>query len=147
MRFNPKTKEELDTLNLMKPGIYNFSVVNAEDATSKNGNEMIKLNLEVYDMSTNTNGFIFDYILEAMPTKLYAFCHATGMGHHYSNGTLRAQDCIGKSAALELTVQKGKDNPNGGSYPDKNEVKRYFEKVKADSDTKKFSDKEFDNDI
>jgi len=130
MRFSPKSREELETIGLMKPGIYQFSVANAIDKTSKGGNEMIALTLEVFDEMGATRN-VFDYLLEAMPQKLFGFCEATSMEHHYHQGTLRASDCIGKSAFVELTIQKGKDNPQGGTYSDKNEVKKYTAKKVA----------------
>lgn len=135
MKFAPKTKEELETLNLLKPGVYHFSVANAEDKVSKSGNEMIALTLEVYDNSSNRN--VFDYLLEAMPQKLHSFCEATNMLHQYQHGTLKAHECIGKSAYVELAIQKGKENPQGGNYPDKNEVKRYITKSEKEAGEEK----------
>lgn len=130
MRFTPKSKEELaklDTMSLLQPGVYNFNVTDAVEQQSRNGNDMIKLTLEVYDDLGNTRT-VFDYILEAMATKLHSFCCAIGAEHHYRNGTLRQSDCINKSGRLELTVEPGKDKPDGGVYPDRNGVKRYLDK-------------------
>lgn len=130
MRFTPKSQEELaklDSYSPLKPGIYNFNVTDALEQVSRSGNDMIKLTLEVYDDFGNSRT-IFDYILEAMATKLYSFCLAIGAEHHYRNGTLRQSDCINKSGKLELTIEPGKDKPDGGVYPDKNSVKRYLEK-------------------
>jgi hypothetical protein len=130
MRFTPKSKEELDKMDaysLLKPGTYNFNVIDAVEQQSRSGNDMIKLTLEVYDDLGNTRN-IFDYILEAMATKLHSFCVAIGAEHHYTNGTLRQSDCINKSGKLELVIQQGKDKPDGGVYPDANSVKRYLTK-------------------
>lgn len=132
MNFKPKSKEELETMNLLKPGIYHFRVANAKDKTSKNGNEMIEITLEVYDNEGHSRT-MFDYLLEAMPQKLFAFCTTTGMEHFYHQGGLTANDCIDKSAYVEISVQKGKPNPQGGDYPDKNEVKRYMTKPATNS--------------
>lgn len=130
MRFQPKTKDELEAMNLVKPGIYKFTVLDAEDKKSKSGNEMIQLKLEVFDESGSPR-HVFAFLLEAMANRLYEFCESTSMVNHYDNGTLRAVDCIGKSAWLELTIEKGKDNPQGGTYPDRNGVKKYMTKENA----------------
>lgn len=127
MNFKPRTQEEIESMNLLIPGIYHFRVANAKDRTSKKGNEMIELNLEVFDNEGNSR-MMFDYLLEAIPQKLYAFCHSTGMENFYHNGGLTAKDCIDKSAYVELSIEKGADNPQGGQYPDKNVVKKYMTK-------------------
>ena len=149
MNFKPKSKEELETMNLLKPGIYQFTVANAKDRTSKNGNDMIELNLEVYDKEGNTRT-MFDYLLEAMPQKLYAFCVSTGMENRYHEGSLTSSDCIGKMAYIEVSIQKGKENPQGGSYPDKNDVKKYMTKPvngSAPIVAELYSKEEFDTEV
>lgn len=126
MRFQPRTKDELAAMNLVKPGIYQFRVLNAEDKLSKGGNDMIQMTLEVFDESGSPRT-VYAFLLEAMANRLYEFCETTSMLSHYDNGTLRAVDCIGKSAWLELTIDKDK----GGTYPDRNGVKKYMTKEAA----------------
>ena len=128
MKFSPKTKEELATMNIVPPGHYAFRVTGAKDKTSRNGRDMIELMLEI-DTQNGSNGVVFDYLLEAMPQKLFAFCEATGMSAFYHQGSLTSNDCIGKSAYLELTIEQGQQNPQGGYYPDKNSVKKYIAKA------------------
>ena len=124
MRFKPKTTEELDSMNLMKPGIYSFRVANATEQISKSGNEMIKLTIEVYD-DFGTTFTIFDYLLEAMAHKLNHFCESVGLYSKYQAGEMTSVDCIGKCGYVEIANQKGGENPTGGTYPDKNAVKDY----------------------
>lgn len=125
MRFTPKTAEELEALNLMKPGAYAFRVANAEDKVSKSGNEMIKLTLEVFSDAGQTYT-VFDHLLEAMPSKLNAFCKSTKLTDKYSSGRLTSHDCIDRCGWLEIINKKGNENPQGGFYPDKNDVKTYL---------------------
>jgi hypothetical protein len=150
VNFQPKTKDELDSMGLLKAGTYPFSIINAKDKTSKNGNDMIELTIEAYD-SEGKSSHIFDYLLEAMPQKLFAFCSATGMEHHYHRGSLTSNDCIGKTAYVEIEIQKGKENPQGGTYPDKNNVKKYTTKPVNSSTPEVYqtssSNNEFDDDI
>ena len=130
MKFAPRTKDEIDAMSLLKPGIYHFSVANAEDAVSKSGNEMIKITLDVYDELGNTRQ-ITDFLLEAMASKLFSFCQATNMTRYYQEGALKASDCLQASAYVEIGIQKGRDKPEGGTYSDRNEAKRYLSKEEA----------------
>jgi hypothetical protein len=149
MNFQPKTKEEIDAMGLMKAGTYPFTVSNAKDKISKNGNDMIELNLEVFDKEGRAF-HIFDYLLEAIPQKLFAFCVSTGMEQKYHSGSLESLDCIGKSGYVEVEVQKGSANPQGGTYPDKNNVKKYIVKpvgAVPDIYVRQEKKEEFDSDI
>ena len=149
MNFSPKSKDELDAMGLIKAGTYPFQVAEAKDKISKSGNEMIQLNLEVFD-NEGKSYRMFDYLLEAMAVKLFAFCTSTGMEQKYHAGTLSSHDCIGKSGYVDIEIQKGKENPQGGTYPDKNNVKKYILKPAGaipsvyQKDDKK---EEFDDDV
>jgi len=131
MRFTPKSESEIQRSNLIDAGVYNFQVIAAKDTVSKNGNEMIELQLNVWDMNGREH-FIYDYLLEAMSFKLRHFAESTGLLGRYEAGELVANDCIGKSGNVEISIQAGRPNPNGGTYPDKNSVKDYI--VKSESD-------------
>ena len=148
MNFSPKTQAEIDAMGLIKAGTYPFAVSTAKDKISKSGNEMIELNLEVFD-SEGKSHHMFDYLLEAMAGKLFAFCTSTGMEQKYHAGTLTSYDCIGRSGYVEIEIQKGKENPQGGTYPDKNSVKRYIVKPAGavPSVYQTASKEEFDSDV
>ena len=126
MNFTPKTEQELQELSLLEPGIYQFQVTIASDETSKNGNDMIKLGLTVFDRRGNTH-LMYDYLLEAMAFKLRKFCAISGLLQKYNNGQLSAHDCVGKQGAVQLIVQPGQPKSDGGNYPSKNSVKDYVE--------------------
>lgn len=134
MRFKPKTQEELDSMNLFKAGIYSFKVTNAQDQTSKSGNEMLKITLEIYDDMGNIH-HLFDYLLEAMAHKLHSFCKSVGLLELYKNGALHSNDCIGKCGLVEIGIEKGKENPQGGFYADKNAVKKYLDEKSRQTST------------
>ena len=124
MKINPKSNEELQSAGLIEPGVYNFEVTTAVDTVSKSGNDMIKLQIKVWDKS-GSEKVIFDYLLDAMAFKLRHFAESTGLIDKYNYGELMAHDCIGKCGKVELLIEKGPHNPNGGMYPDKNTVKDY----------------------
>lgn len=125
MRFTPKTEQELQAMALVEPGEYSFQVIEALDQTAKSGNEMIKLKLKIWD-NMGRERLIFDYVLEAMAFKLRHFCDATGLTEKYEAGELRASDCPGRAGKLDLSLETGKQKPEGGYYPDKNSVKDYI---------------------
>lgn len=140
MRFQPKTEKELAAMNLIQPGIYDFEVWNANDKTSKSGNEMIELKLKIWDHSGQER-IIFDYLLEVMAFKLKHFADTTGLSKKYEEGIISALDCIGKCGKLDLIIQKDKS----GQYADKNTVKDYI--VEAKSTDTPGEDKIFDDEI
>jgi hypothetical protein len=129
MKFTPKTNEEIESMGLIDPGMYKFSVLEAEDQISKTGNEMIKLTLRVQDAHGIMHN-IFDYLLEKgkpMAFKLRHFCEHTGLLAKYEAGELTAADCLDKTGVCEVIVQPGQDKYDGSKYPDKNAIKDYLQ--------------------
>ena len=143
MRFTPRTPEEIQSMTLIAPGTYDFTVVESKEMLSKSGNEMIKLQLKVWDMNGNERS-VFDYLLEAMAFKLRHFCEATGLLNKYEEGGFNAEDCLGKSGKVEIIIQEGNFKPDGSKYADKNAVKDYCKPIDgAKVDAPKSDD--FDN--
>ncbi len=130
MKFTPKTNEELSSIGLIKDGVYNFDVLEASDETSKSGNDMIKIKLGLWD-ERGVMRVIYDYLLEAMPHKLIHFCESTVGIDKYKSGELTAEDCVNKSGKVHITIEKGKEKPEGGLYPDRNSVKDYVKEDKT----------------
>lgn len=117
----PLTQEELKAGDLIKPGIYDFEVVAAEDAISKAGNEQIKLQLKVWT-DNGRERFVFDYLLAAMEFKVGHFAETTGLIKEYQAGTLEASDCYGKSGKCKIYTSKDKT----GEFGDKSAVADYI---------------------
>jgi hypothetical protein len=85
-----------------------------------------------------------------MAGKLFAFCTSTGMEQKYHAGILTSYDCIDKSGYVEVEIQKGNENPQGGTYPDKNNVKKYILKpigATPDIYVRQERKEEFDEDV
>ena len=122
MNFLPMTEEEIRSANLIPEGIYNFEVMSAEDKTSAKGNEMIELQLKVWDNIGKEHN-IKDWLMgiPGMMYKLKHFCEVTGILGQYENGIVTSLSCTGKTGKLHLMIQKDKT----GKYPDKNSVKDY----------------------
>lgn len=123
MKFNPKSEQELEASLLIPQGIYDFEVIKAEDTVSKSGNDMIKLQLKVWDKEGKVH-ILFDYLLEQMHFKLRHFAEYTGMLDKYELGCFEASDCVHRCGQAEVIVQEAQ-----GNFPTRNSVKDY---VKVD---------------
>jgi len=124
MRFTQKTDEELNAMNLLSPGYYQFEVIEAEETQSKAGNDMIKLTLKVWDEQGKERK-MFDYLLDSMAKKLKHFCAHTGQADKYEKGNLDANHCYGKAGTVQISIEKGKPKPDGGMYEDRNTIVDY----------------------
>lgn len=121
MNFTPKKDEELhSSFELFPKGEYDFDVVKAEEQTSSKGNEMIKLEIDIYDPNGRKSR-VFDYLLESVAYKLKHFCITTGLTTEYEAGNLTAEMCLNRSGRCMIGIQQDKT----GKYDDKNIVKDY----------------------
>lgn len=126
MNFTPKTEAEVSAFELFPVGEYDFDVIKATDEISSAGNEMIKLELDIYAANGNKTR-VFDYLLEVLAYKLKHFCDCVGLSKEYEEGKLNAAKCKGKAGRCKIGIQKDKT----GEYPDKNVVKDYCKSENA----------------
>lgn len=124
--FPPMTEDELQALNMVDDGIYDFEVVKATQKTSKSGNQMIELQLLVWDKSGKAHT-VFDYLVSitSMVYKIKHFCDTVGLDKEYLAGNFDVMQCDGRRGKAHIIVQAGQPNSNGGMYPDKNAVRDY----------------------
>lgn len=121
MKFKTQTAEEIATAGLIPDKtIVPFEVVDAKEATSKKGNEMIELELRIFTPDGKSR-LITTYLLESMPAQLFHFCTYAGLAAQYGSGSLRAADCLGKQGYAEIGIQKDKT----GTYPPQNRIKDF----------------------
>ncbi len=125
MKVTPKTEKELQEINNIPPADYGFEVLDAQNTQSKAGADMITLTLGIF--VGESRRLLTDYLLDAMPGKLFHFCQYTGLAEKYAAGTLIAEDCLGKSGFLTVVTQKGKLKNDGSNenWPDRSSVKDY----------------------
>ena len=119
MDFTPKSEDEIKRASLLEAGEYDFEILLANHATSKSGNEMIKIKLGIYSGDRITN-HVFDYLLPAMEAKLRHFCDSVGLLSKYEQGTLCAEDCQGRSGRCKLVIKEQE------GYPPKNDIRDYL---------------------
>jgi hypothetical protein len=120
MQFQAKTEKQINEENLIPEGVYPFDVMNADNKTSKAGNEMIELELRIY-CADGRERSLNDWLMPKMAFKLFHFCAYCGLSQQYDAGTLTAADCVGKSGFVKIGIQADKQ----GQYPDRNSVKDY----------------------
>lgn len=131
MRFTPKSQAQLDEDNMLPPGIYDFEVQSAEEATSKAGNEMIKITLKVF-RPDGGHMLITDYLMEKLAFKLRHFHETTGRMDCYEAGGITAYECQGLTGRVKL-----KQKAAEGEFRAKNEVADYEKPEKATVDSPK----------
>lgn len=122
MRFAHKTEAEITAAGLWPAGEYDFEVKDAAEKESKTGNDMIELQVNVFDAEGNRTT-IFDYLVhtEKAAYKVRHFAEATGMLTQYESDEMNAHDCVYKSGRCKIIIKKDKD----GQYPDKNAISDY----------------------
>lgn len=107
MQFTPKTEEQIAAENTYEPlpaGTYGFEVVTAEDKLSSKGNEMIELDLKVFDNNSDKVAKVRDWLVAAMMFKIKHICDATGLTKQYEAGQLTSDMLVGRSGKVHLVI-------------------------------------------
>lgn len=129
MHFTPLSEDELDIINLLPEGIYDYKVIKSEEKISKAGNDCIYLQLLIHGSDGN-NYLVFTNL--ALIKLLKHFCDVNNMQDLYKSGNIGAYDCIDKSGGrVVIGIEKEKPNPSGGFYKAKNIVKDYIADAKG----------------
>ena len=147
--FNPMTDEELDAINLLPDGDYDFLVAKSTRKTSKSGNAMAELQLTLWDRNGKPV-FVFDYLVFSnVPLnikKVSRFSKTTGLNVEYQKGEL-PEELSGLTGRLTLGTQEPQPKMGGGFYPKKNIVVDYIPLKEEYSKPKPSDDFEDDTDI
>ena len=112
MRYNPNDVVEYE---LVDKGDYEFVVVDAEDCTSRNNNEMISLQLQC-DVGREEPITVFDQLVNT-PKSLWmlrSFCRSVLPAIDFEAGQLEAANCIGALGTAHLVL--GKKNKQDRQY-------------------------------
>ena len=120
MKFTPKSEQEIQEAGLLPKGIYDAEIIESEEAESKAGNPMIKINVRVF-RPDGGSALIFDYLLASMPHKLRHCAYAVGFGGDYENGLLSAFDLIGRPCKVNVGISQDKNK----EFPMRNQINDY----------------------
>ena len=136
MKFTPYASDrEIEELNLVRDGKYPGIVIEAsEDKKDKNGNDMIKLKVHIFDMNDRTR-IINDALLFDFPLKLKHFCDSTGLSENYKRGEVNSRDCIGKKFIASVVVSK--PDKDGKKW---NRIEDYFSNQSSTENSNNFVD-------
>ena len=119
MQFNPK---DLIEYTPVEEGDYEFVVVEARDTTSKQGNEMVELELQ-FEVGRDKPITVFGRLVNT-PKALWVikeFCQAVSPHIEFEAGQLQAVNCIGLTGTAHLIL--GEENDKGRRYM---EIDRYI---------------------
>lgn len=119
MKVTPRSEKEIQEMNLLPPGDYDFEVISASEEVSKKGNEMLVVKLRIFTDSGNK--IITDYLTDSVAYKVRHFAEAVGLLDSYETGYLNPDDLTARSGRCAINVQVDKH----GQYPDKNGIKDY----------------------
>lgn len=130
MRFTPKTEQEIQSINLLQDGLYNYEVIFQQEGISNAGNPQIKIKLKVFNHDGKEK-IVDGYLNEKFPKILKHYCDVNGKSNYYDSGNLPGQECLGDNGGLvHITIDKGKpipDDLNGKCFPDRNVIKDFVE--------------------
>lgn len=123
MKFKPISEKEAMEAGLWPRALHDFEVIDALEKVSRTGNDMIELNVAVFNSEGTKHRKLFDYLVDSEKTqyKVRHFASATGLLKEYEAGELKAEDCKGKTGRCQLAIKAAE---NG--YPAKNVIADYI---------------------
>ena len=110
MGFTPKPRDEVNKMNVLEPGTYDFEVTKAVEETSKSGNPMLVVDMKCF-RPDGTCAFVRDWLVNAdnymCQHKCRSFCETTGCDE-------LNQYVVGQSGLVAVQVEEteeyGKQN-------------------------------------
>jgi hypothetical protein len=90
---------------LWPSGVYQFYIVEAQEKTSRAGNGMIEINVEI-TRKDGARKLVRDWLLPQRPLKLLHACVTCGVENKYRAGVLSDDDLLGKRGRLKLGVER-----------------------------------------
>jgi len=135
MKYTPYTEAQIQSMNVMEPGIYRFQVLEAiitdqygQPLRDKNGTDMAKLKLLIWD-AENRERTLFTYISGDgnFAYKLRHFAKTIGMLQQYEDAIFEIDKTIGKQGHADIVIKRGtlKTDGSGEMWADRNDVKDF----------------------
>lgn len=135
MKYTPYTEAQIQSMGLIDEGIYSFEVLevsvidrNGTTMRDKNGNDMAKLKLLVWDKD-NRERIVYTFITSDsnFAYKLRHYAQTIGMIAAYEDNILEIERTVGKSGKANIVIKKGnlKTDGSGEMWPDRNDVKDF----------------------
>src|ERR1700733_67692 len=105
-KIKHRTDEEIAKAGLLEKGHYDFCVLHALEKKSEASNNMIELQLQIFDTNSKER-IVKDWLVDTdtMHYKIKHFCEATNQLDIYTNDLLNAKACLGKNGRLILDIR------------------------------------------
>lgn len=131
MKVTPRTENEIVEQGLLPDGWYPFRIIEAEQKTSKAGNEMMVINVQAFRGAGSR--FIKDFLMdnEFSARKLRNLANTCNILDKYEAGGFETHDLENKEGYARIGVEKSKD----AKFPAQNRIWDYAKEAPADSKT------------
>lgn len=110
--FTPKSEKEIQQEMVWPAGVYDFEVVSCEMKTSKNGNQMLQIECEVFHPQGGTQKIMDWLVASDQPMclmKLRHYCKSLDAIDAYESGTLENFPGVGACGKCKLKEEDDKD--------------------------------------
>lgn len=138
--FDTYSEEEIDKIELLEAGKYDFVVSKVKPKVSKSsGNKMLEIQLQVFDKSGNTKT-VFDYLVftPGGAKKMRHFFESINKIDLYEQKKASASALEGLNGMLDLIIQKQETGEYAGTK--KNAVKDYCKPLPQAANSNPFDD-------
>lgn len=136
MKYTPYTEAQIQSMNVMDPGVYAFRVLEVitwnqygAELKDRNGNAMAKLKLAIIEPDGKER-VLYTYVSGdgAFAYKLRHFAKSIGMIQQYEDAIFNISDTVGKSGFADIVIKRGafKEDGSGDMWPDRNDVKDFM---------------------
>jgi hypothetical protein len=116
---------QIEGPKLLPDGVYLAKIVHAEDGLSASNNPKQEIRWEIIAPEEAAGRMVFDN-LSYHPDQLWRVklaLIALGFDETFQ-GDVTAGELVGREAAISVVTEKGKQDPEGNQYPDKNKVRK-----------------------
>lgn len=150
MRFTPKSDEQIEAEKAERLAAYqpwpaglvcDYEIKEAIEATSKAGNDMIKVHVDVY----NDKGDVRGIIMYFGDWNDYHFSRINR--DRYEAGQVDPEDLLGRTGKCVLGIEKGGLKDDGTRYADKNNIREFLKPAAPIKKSIKASDPELNDSI
>lgn len=127
MKFNTEVEEKpdgKDAFHPFPPGTYEYTIDEAEDAVSKNGNEMIHATLSIYNDAGHKR-ILHEYFVNTAAWKIKQLCESCGLIDRFNSGELEPYELVGKTGRANIVIE------SSVGFDDKNKVAAYIKAPRA----------------
>lgn len=137
-KFKPMSDDEIAESGLLPEGVYDFEITAANEYVNEKGNDIFKLNINVFDSEGSPYGKM-DWVTPAFIKKFKHCVDACGLIAKYDAGEINGGDFVGKTGKLKIKIGLPRENKDGIEMR-YNEIEDYVKRAAGVVETKKVLD-------